>query len=103
MDGGAKMEAFIGIGCTMLGLLIGLLTFGRNRDKDVKADAAKRAVIETKLDTISNGVELIRMDLKANEKQMDVLAERVARVEESSKHAHKRFDNLKVIREAQQV
>lgn len=95
------MEAFIGIGCTMLGLLIGLLTFGRNRDKDVKADAAKTAVFETKLDTISNGVEFIRIDLKANEKQMDVLAERVARVEESSKHAHKRFDNLKVIQEAQ--
>lgn len=95
------MEAFVGIGCTMLGLLIGLLTFRRNRDKDVKADAAKTAVIETKLDTISNGVESIRIDLKANEKQMDVIAERVARVEESSKHAHKRMDNLKVIQEAQ--
>ncbi|MEK4484102.1 hypothetical protein MHH81_00685 [Psychrobacillus sp. FSL H8-0484] len=95
------MEAFIGFGCTVLGLLIGLLAFGRNRDKDVKADAAKTAVIETKLDTISNGVESIRIDLKANEKQMDVLAERVARVEESSKHAHKRIDNLKIIQEAQ--
>ena len=95
------MEAFVGIGCTMLGLLIGLLTFRRNRDKEVKADAAKTAVIETKLDTISNGVESIRIDLKANEKQMDVIAERVARVEESSKHAHKRMDNLKVIQEAQ--
>lgn len=97
------MEAFIGFGCTALGLLIGLLTFGRNRDKDVKADAAKTAVIETKLDTISNGVESIRIDLKANEKQMDVIAERVARVEESSKHAHKRIDNHKVIQEVQQV
>ncbi|MFJ8065857.1 hypothetical protein ACIQYS_14600 [Psychrobacillus sp. NPDC096426] len=97
------MEAFIGIGCTMLGLLIGLLTFGRNRDKDVKADAAKTAVIETKLDTISNGVESIRIDLKANEKQMDVLSERVARVEEGSKHVHKRIDNIKVIQEAQHV
>lgn len=95
------MEAFIGIGCTMLGLLIGLLTFNRNRVKDVKADAAKTAVFETKLDAISNGVESIRIDLKANEKQMDVLSERVARVEESSKHAHKRFDNFKVIQEAQ--
>ncbi|TQR17779.1 hypothetical protein [Psychrobacillus soli] len=95
------MEAFIGIGCTMIGLFIGLLTFRRNRDKDVKADAAKTAVIETKLDTISNGVESIRMDLKANEKQMDVIAERVARVEESSKHAHKTIDYLKIIQEAQ--
>ncbi|MFJ5771183.1 hypothetical protein [Psychrobacillus sp. NPDC093180] len=97
------MEAFIGIGCTVLGLLIGLLTFGRNRDKDVKADAAKTAVMETKLDAITNGVESIRIDLKAIEKQMDMLAERVARVEESSMHAHKRIDNLKIIQEAQQV
>ncbi|TQR20440.1 hypothetical protein [Psychrobacillus vulpis] len=97
------METLIGIGCTVLGLLIGILTFGRNRDKDVKADAAKTAVIETKLDTISNGVESIRIDLKANEKQMDVLSERVARVEESSKHAHKRIDNIKIVQEAPQV
>ncbi|GGA34958.1 MULTISPECIES: hypothetical protein [Psychrobacillus] len=97
------MEAFIGIGCTVLGLLIGLLSFGRNRDKDVKADAAKTAVMETKLDAITNGVESIRIDLKAIEKQMDLLAERVARVEESSMQAHKRIDNLKIIQEAQQV
>lgn len=97
------METLIGIGCTVFGLLIGVLTFGRNRDKDVKADAAKTAVIETKLDTISNGVESIRIDIKANEKQMEVLSERVARVEESSKQAHKRIDNIKPIQEVSRV
>ncbi len=36
----------------------------------------------------------IRIDLKASEKQMIALGERVTRVEESSKQAHKRLDNL---------
>jgi hypothetical protein len=48
-------------------IFIGLITFSRNRDKDVKNDAAKSAVIETKLDNISQSVDSIRIDLKAND------------------------------------
>lgn len=93
------MEIPVGIMSALFGMLLTLLAFNRNRDKDVKADAAKTAVIETKLDTISNGVESIRIDFKANEKQMDALSERVTRVEESSKQAHKRIDNLTSFKE----
>lgn len=86
------MTALIGIGCSIIGLLVGILTFGRNRDKDVRAEAARTAVIETKLDSINAGVESIRIDFKANEKQMEILTERVTRVEESTKQAHHRID-----------
>lgn len=75
-----------------MGLLIGFLTFNRNRDKDVKQDASESAVIRTKLDNINAGVESIRIDIKANEKRVSELSERVIRVEESSKQAHKRLD-----------
>lgn len=90
------MEAQVGISilCTIIGVLIGFLTFSRNRDKDVKSDAAESAVIRTKLDSINLGVESIRIDIKANEKQVAALNERVVRVEESSKQAHKRLDNM---------
>lgn len=43
---------------------------------------------------IRKGVDDIRIDLKANERQMIVLGERITRVEESSKQAHKRLDAL---------
>lgn len=90
------MEAQIGIGvlCTVIGVLIGFLTFTRNRDKDVKNDASELAVIRTKLDNIGQGVDSIRIDIKANEMRVAALSERVTRVEESSKQAHKRIDKL---------
>jgi peptidoglycan hydrolase CwlO-like protein len=82
--------------CAALTFVVGFLTFSRNRDKDVKNDASKSAVIETKLDTISSGIDSIRIDIKANEKRVTELAERVIRVEESSKQAHKRIDKFEV-------
>jgi septal ring factor EnvC (AmiA/AmiB activator) len=75
-------------------LLIGLLTFKRERDNEVRSDASESAVIKTKLDNISRGVESIQIDIKANEKRVSDLSERVIRVEESSKQAHKRIDKL---------
>jgi septal ring factor EnvC (AmiA/AmiB activator) len=93
---GEIMNVQIGISilCGLVGLLIGILTFSRNRDRDVKDEASKSAVIETKLDSINRGVETIQIDMKANEKRLSELSERVIRVEESSKQAHKRIDSL---------
>jgi septal ring factor EnvC (AmiA/AmiB activator) len=93
---GEKMNVQVGISilCGLVGLLIGILTFSRNRDRDVKTEASKSAVIETKLDSINRGVETIQIDMKANEKRLTELSERVIRVEESSKQAHKRIDYI---------
>lgn len=87
--------ALIALVCTVLGAIIGILTYNRNRDKDVKMDASESAVIRTKLDNINNGVESIRVDIKANERRVSELSERVIRVEESAKQAHKRIDEIK--------
>lgn len=89
------MEITIGIICTAGGFLVAYLTFIRNRDKDTRTDATESAVVRTKLDAIGQGVDSIRIDLKANEKQMVHLGERVTRVEESTKQAHKRIDNIR--------
>ena len=80
--------------CTVLSLIVGFLTFNRNRDKDVKSDASESAVIKTKLDTISSGIDSIRIDIKTNERRVSELSERVIRVEESSKQGHKRLDKF---------
>jgi peptidoglycan hydrolase CwlO-like protein len=80
--------------CAILTFVVGLLTFSRNRDKDVKNDASESAVIKTKLDNISSGIDSIRIDIKANERRVSELSERVIRVEESSKQAHKRIDKF---------
>ena len=84
----------LGILVSVLGVIIAYQTYQLNRQKDVKSDTREDAKLQTKLDYISKGVEDIRIDLKANEKQMIALGERVTRVEESSKQAHKRIDKL---------
>jgi hypothetical protein len=88
----------LGILVSVLGLIIAYQTYQLNRQKDVKSDtregAKQDAKLQTRLDYISKGVDDIRIDLKANEKQMIALGERVTRVEESSKQAHKRIDKL---------
>lgn len=90
------MTIEIGVLIAVASFFIGLFTFNRNRDKDVRNDASESAVIKTKLDTINQGVESIRIDIKANEKRVADLNERVIRVEESSKQAHKRIDSLEL-------
>ncbi|NME07084.1 hypothetical protein [Psychrobacillus sp. BL-248-WT-3] len=97
------MELFIGMGCTVLGFLVGLLTYSRNRDKDVKAEAARTAVIETKLDTISRGVEVIQREIKALETQRESLSERLTRIEEGNKLANRRIEELSLIQEVANV
>lgn len=89
------MEVEIGVVCTIICLVIGFFTFSRNRDKDVKSDATENAVIWTKLDNIGSGVESIRVDMKVSERKQEEITERVIRVEESAKQAHKRLDGIK--------
>jgi hypothetical protein len=85
--------------CTGVGGLIALLTFNKNRDKDVRTDATESAVIRTKLDNIYIGVDSIRTDIRVNESRVVELSERVIRVEESTKQAHKRIDDSPKMKE----
>ncbi|KAB2337664.1 hypothetical protein F7731_08710 [Cytobacillus depressus] len=84
----------IGFVCTILGAVIGILTFARNRDKDVKSDASRNAVIETKLDNINQSVNTIVLDLKTSELRWATTDKEVVRIDESVKSAHKRIDAL---------
>lgn len=88
------LMTIIGLLCTLAGLVIGLVTFNRNRDKDVRGEASRNAVIETKLDNISYSVNSMALDLKASEQRWSALSTELARVDESTKSAHKRIDTL---------
>lgn len=99
------MTIELGALISVLGLIIAYQGFQLNKQKnqtdqrkdeknDLKTDAKESAKIQAQLDYIGKGVDDIRIDLKANERQMVQLGERITRVEESSKQAHKRIDNL---------
>ena len=73
--------------------LVGLLLSTRKTTRD---DAAGNARLETKLDSISSGVEDIRVETRTMRGRVDGLAERLSAVESSCKSAHHRLDQMKM-------
>ncbi|WP_459503089.1 hypothetical protein [Bacillus sp. C1] len=88
------MTIEIGVLIAILSLVIGYLSYSLNKSKAIKSDGQQSAEVKAELGYIRKGVDDIRIDLKASEKQMVALGERVTRVEESTKQAHKRLDTL---------
>lgn len=78
----------------ILAVIVSYLAYRLNKTKSNREVIVRDTQIEEKLGYISTGVDEIRIDLKANEKQLVQLGERVTRVEESSKQAHRRIDKL---------
>jgi hypothetical protein len=83
-----------GIVIAVAGLLLSYLSYQLARTKEVKTDTQESAELKAELGYIRKGVDDIRIDLKANEKNIVALTERVAKVEESAKSAHRRLDIL---------
>jgi len=88
------MTIEVGILIAIASLAVSYFGYSMNRNKTLKADGQQSAEVKAGLDYIRKAVDDIRIDFKANEKQIVVLGERVARMEESSKQAHKRIDNI---------
>lgn len=88
------MEIEVGIAIAVGSFVIGYFTFRKNRDKDIEKDARDSAHVSAKLDHISGGVDSMRIDLKSHEHRISSINDRVIRVEESSKQAHKRLDGI---------
>lgn len=85
----------IGVLGTVTGIILGYLGWRRTSNKDIQTDAAGSGELRSDIGYIKRGVDDIRIDLKAQEKRVGELCERVSRVEESAKSAHKRIDDIK--------
>lgn len=88
------MSVELGVLVGILGVIIAYQGYQLNKNKDVKQDSKNSAEMKAELGYIRKGVDDIRIDLKANEKNIAHLSERVTRVEESTKQAHKRIDKF---------
>lgn len=94
----AVLGAVIGVVSALFGMLISYVTFTRGRDKDIKLDAQEQAKVSVQLSHISKGVDDIKLDLKTNERQIKDLSERLIKIDESTKSAHKRIDKLEGVK-----
>lgn len=66
----------------------------RNHKKDVQDDTTALTTVIVKLETISNGVTEIKSEMNNIKSELKESRERIIKVEESSKQAHKRLDSL---------
>lgn len=88
-----EMSLLFGAIGTVLGVLGAIITM----KKDSKNQGASEASISSKVDYIARGVDDIRLDLKDQARKIESQNERLIRVEESSKQAHKRINKLEGI------
>ena len=72
--------------------IFGFATWKRNTKTDTVHDAGQQATIITKLDGIEKGVEDIKEELKSVKVEVREDHDRIIRLEESAKQAHKRID-----------
>ncbi len=88
-----------GLICTLAGLVMSfvfsLLTHRRNEKNDLKNAGEMRGVLQSDVGYIKAGVDDLKRENKATNLKIDTVSERVTRVEESCKQAHKRIDELK--------
>ncbi|PZT54120.1 hypothetical protein [Paenibacillus silvae] len=84
--------AILGILGTLSGLILGWLGRSRSYRQDIIQEAGADALQRADVDYIKRGVDDIRLEQRAQAQRVDVLSERVTRVEESAKQAHKRLD-----------
>ena len=77
--------------CAMVIALLGLLL---NSRKETRTDAASMAEIKTGLNTVNNGVNEIRVELRSIRDSLNEHTDRLARVETMAENNSHRLDAL---------
>lgn len=95
------LVALVSFLATVSGLYLGWAAHGRERKRqeqgraeEQKAEGKATARMEINMDYIKSGVDQLQLEAKDQGRRFDELSERVTRVEESSKQAHKRIDRI---------
>lgn len=88
------LTAIISAVAAASGIFLGWSARNREIKKEIKLDATDNAVLRADMEYIKRGIDDIRVEQRALGQRFDVLSERVTRVEESAKQAHKRIDDI---------
>lgn len=77
---------------TLSAIWLGWSTKAKEQRRDVQDEARADAAIKMDIAYIKRGVDDLRLDLRSQARETAALSERVTRLEESVKQAHKRMD-----------
>lgn len=84
----------IGVISTISGIILGWLGKGRQLKTEAKAEGEQAGSMRVVMEYIKRGVDNVQVEQKVQGQRFDALSERVTRVEESSKQAHRRIDRI---------
>ncbi|HHD2752253.1 TPA: hypothetical protein ACOTG0_001025 [Clostridium perfringens] len=88
----------VGLVGTLSGIFFGFGKAKKDGEKTLKEDTIQDTVVATKLDYISKGVDDIRLDFKAQAREIQDIKMDIVKLKESTKSAHHRLDGLEDIK-----
>ena len=91
MNAGAIISLAVGA----IGIVFGFVTLFRNKRIDDNAEGVTNGTIMSDIGYIKSGVDDIKSEQKEQRKTNMEIVSRLTAVEESTKQAHKRIDELK--------
>lgn len=80
--------------CTIIGGVIGILTFSRAKSKDDKNEGQQSGQMLTEMGYIKSGIDDIKVEMREQRKLNTEFATKLAQVEASAKQAHRRLDQI---------
>lgn len=89
-----EITVAVGLGCSLIGAALGVAGYKRKAEKESEADGKDKGVMLTELGYIKAGIDDIKQEQRNQSDRHHTLAERVTRVEESTKQAHLRINRL---------
>ena len=88
------ITVLVGFVATVLSIWGILSKWKKDSVNQESQETKEQTILSTKLDYISKNIDDIKVDLRARAKENAELKERLIKVEESTKSAHKRLDEI---------
>lgn len=87
-----EVALLISLVSVTFGVVAGIANIRRNNRSDDKKDASQMTTVIVKLENIGNGISEIKTEMKNLKSDIKESRERLIKVEESTRQAHKRLD-----------
>lgn len=89
------MDINTGLLIALIGCIVGLAGWLRNHDSDNEKETSNMTTVIVKLENIRGSISDLKLDLKRTAEDLQSIDRRLTVVEESTKQAHKRINEIK--------
>ncbi|GAE89545.1 hypothetical protein [Acetivibrio straminisolvens] len=90
----AAIYTLIGVTGTVCGIIFGYVGYKKGLQKESSENGREAGALKSDMEYIKRRIDDVLLEQKDTNKSVNALAERVSKVEESAKQAHKRIDRI---------